>query len=79
MNPNSGEDDADLPIHSLKEQESDTAPDFLSRVRNSIHRRTTASQFASYSWHLPKVVLIEMASVLSHIFTAAGGKKDSPK
>jgi hypothetical protein len=79
MNPYSGDPDqgANLPIESLKKQERDTAPDFVSRVRNKIHRRTTVSQFASYSWHLPKVVLVEMASVLGHLFTAVSGKKES--
>jgi hypothetical protein len=78
MNPNAGED-PDLPIDSLREQERETAPDFLSKVRNKIHRRTAASQVASYSWHLPKVVLIEMASVLGYIFTAISGNKDSQR
>ena len=81
MNPHSGdpEQDADFPIEALREQEQDIAPDFITRVRNKIHRRTTASQFASYSWHLPKVVLIEMSSVLSYIFTAIAGKKESER
>jgi hypothetical protein len=81
MNSHSGdpEQDPDLPIGSLKEQEQETAPDFMSRVRNKIQRRTTANQFASYSWHLPKLVLIEMVSVLTHIFTAINGKKESER
>jgi hypothetical protein len=79
MNPSSGdpEQPADLPIGALREQERETGPDFLAKVRNKIHRRTAASQLVSYSWHLPKVVLIEMASMLSHIFSAVGGKKES--
>jgi hypothetical protein len=81
MNPNSGgdEQDPDLPIASLKDQEREAAPDFVSRVRNKIQRRTAASQFATYSWNLPKLVLIEMVSLLSHIFTAVGGKKESER
>jgi hypothetical protein len=81
MNPHSGdpEQDPDLPIGALKEQEQETAPDFVSRVRNKIQRRTTANQFFSYSWQVPKLVLIEMASLLTHIFTAIGGKKESER
>jgi hypothetical protein len=81
MNPHSGdpEQDPDLPIGALREQEQETAPDFVSRVRNKIQRRTTANQFFSYSWQVPKLVLIEMASLLTHIFTAIGGKKESER
>jgi hypothetical protein len=37
------------------------------------------NRFASNSWHLPKVVLIEMASVLGYIFMAISGNKDSQR
>jgi hypothetical protein len=50
--------------------------DFVERVRRRIYRRTTASQFVSYSWHLPRVILTEMAGVLSHILKAFGTGKE---
>jgi hypothetical protein len=83
MNPNGGdpngtsgaEEEFEQSIAELMEQESDTHADFLAKVRNKIHRRTAASQLASYTWHMPKVVLIEMVSVLSYVFTAISGKK----
>lgn len=71
MNP-SGDD----PIRILKDQEQDTSPDFLTRVRNRIYRRSATAQLVSYSWHVPKIVLIEMASMLNHILTAIGGTGD---
>jgi hypothetical protein len=75
-NPNGAGEEAEA-IAFLTEQEADTAPDFIARVRNKIHRRTAASQIVSYSWHLPRVVVLEMISVLSHVFTVFSGKKRS--
>jgi N-glycosylase/DNA lyase len=69
--------DTGQPIRVLSEQEYETSSDFMVRVRSKIYRRTAASQFASYSWQLPKVVLLEMARVLGHLFTALGAKKES--
>jgi hypothetical protein len=71
------ENDGGEPLRVLKDQELETSPDFMARVRSKIYRRTTTSQLVSYSWHLPRVVLMEMASVLGHLFSALGGKKDS--
>lgn len=66
-----------LPIHILREQERTPSPDFLVKVRRKIHRRTAASQVASFSWHMPRLVLLEMADVLRELFTAIGGRKGS--
>jgi len=74
MNPGS---ESDKPIEVLKEQESPTSPQFMNRVRGKIYRRTATSQLASYSWHLPKVVLVEMVGVLGHLFSALTSKKES--
>ena len=63
------------PIRELRDQERDTRPDFLARVRNSIHRRSATAQIASYSWHAPRLVLIEMASMLNYIFRMVGGNR----
>lgn len=63
-------------IPALMEQEHETSPDFVDRVRRKIYRRTATSQFASYSWHLPKMILIELASLLNHLFRAFGTKKE---
>ncbi|MEO7145891.1 MAG: hypothetical protein ABI165_20550 [Bryobacteraceae bacterium] len=85
MNPNGG--DSDPPpggdakeegIEALRDQEQETSPDFVERVRGKIYRRATVSQFASYSWHLPKMILTELAGLLAHVFSAIGTKKKEP-
>jgi hypothetical protein len=42
---------------------------------NKIYRRTATAQIASYSWHAPKLVLVEMASMLNYIFRMVGGNR----
>lgn len=79
MNPHNphrgnGQEDGE-PLGVLREQDRETSADFLARVRNRIHRRSATAQIASYSWHAPKMVLIEMASMLNHIFTMLGGNR----
>jgi hypothetical protein len=77
MNDDPDAREPEQPVRELVDLERETAPDFLSRVRNKITRRTAASQFASYSWHIPKMVLVEMASMLSHVLTEFSGRKRS--
>jgi hypothetical protein len=71
--------DQGQPIAMLKEAAMAPSSDFIGRVRRKIHRRTTASQLASYSWHMPKVVLLEMANLFGHIVKASVAKKESGK
>ena len=70
MNP--GAPEPERPIRALPLQERETSPDFLARVRRRIYRRSAASQFASYSWNLPKLILFELMSLLGHLFTISG-------
>lgn len=72
-----GADEAEQPIHVLMEQELETSPDFMARIRGKIYRRTATSQLATFSWHLPKLILVELATLLSHLFRAFGTKRDS--
>jgi hypothetical protein len=67
------------PIRLLLEQEWETPLDFIKRIRAKIQRRTAASQLASFSWNLPKAILIELAGVLGHLFTTVNGKKESER
>ncbi len=79
MNPEDGKptgQDTGQPILELREQEMETSPAFTAKVRRSIHRRTTAAQVAGYSWHLPKVTLLEMARLLGHVVKTAGKDKE---
>jgi len=76
MNPQ--EENAGEPVRLLQEQEREPSFGFLARVRRKIHRRSATSQFAAFSWHLPRAILIEMISVFAHIFSAMDGRrKDS--
>ena len=76
MSPNSGEPDPGQPILMLRDQEEETSSRFVAKVRGRIHRRTTASQVASYSWFLPGTALLEMARVLTHFLQSFGTNKD---
>ncbi len=71
------EDQTERAIPGLADQEFQPSPDFLARVRRSIHRRTAVSHLTSYSWSLPKIVLTEMGGLLRHLFLVLGGKKES--
>ncbi|MFN7939352.1 MAG: hypothetical protein U0R19_38860 [Bryobacteraceae bacterium] len=64
------------PIELLSQQEHETGADFLDRVRNKIHRRSVTSQVASFSWYLPRSVLLEMAGLLSHVAQSLAGRKE---
>jgi len=77
MNPNPTDEDLGPPVEVLADAEMPVYGEFIGRVRRSIHRRTTVSQFASYSWHVPKAILLEMASMFGHILKASAGKKES--
>jgi hypothetical protein len=76
MNP-SDDQEPGQPIRALADQEQKPSPDFIGKVRRKIYRRTAASQFASYSWHLPKIILMEMARLAGHLIKAFGTNKES--
>jgi len=65
-----GEDQLGEPIEDLRELEQETSPQFLNVVRNKIHRRTAASQMISFSWELPKTVLMELGNLLAAVMKA---------
>jgi hypothetical protein len=69
----------DDPLRVLRDQERETSTDFVAKVRRRIERRTAASQVAAYSWHLPKVVLVEMSGLIRHLIVAVGGKGDAQR
>ena len=81
MNPNPGqphaaEPDPGTPIAILKELDHETSARFVARVRGRIHRRAATTQFAAFSWHLPKSTLLEMARLLTHILQSFGAPKE---
>jgi hypothetical protein len=72
MSPDTGE-----PIRILLEQESQPSSGFIAKIRRKVYRRTATSQLAGFSWHLPKVIFVEMLGVFAHLFSAFGTDKDS--
>jgi hypothetical protein len=68
--------DPGQPIELLAQQEHETSADFLHRIRNKIHRRAATSQVASFSWYLPRAVLLEMAELLGHVAQSVAGRKE---
>ena len=84
MNPEGGDstripadEETGQPIQVLFDQESEPSSQFIAKVRRRIYRRTTASQLASFSWNLPKMILLEMASLMGHFVRALGTDKES--
>lgn len=73
------DDGLDEPIRELMDLERETTPGFLSRVRRKIYRRTAVSQVATFSWHLPKVIMVEMVDMLGHILNALSTRKGSER
>ena len=64
-----------LPIDELKDQELDPKRDFVGRVRRQIERRTATSHPATFSWELPKLVLLEFLKAAGEL----SPKKDPRK
>jgi hypothetical protein len=71
MNP----DPQDRPIRGLADLGSDVSASFADFIWRKIHRRTTASQFASFSYKMPGAILLEFISIIVHLFTVVDGKK----
>ena len=69
------DNDLGEPIAALLDLEQDTSPSFFARVRRKIHRRTTGSQLASFSWYLPRMILLEFWNVLIHILNPGAPQK----
>ena len=83
MNPYDGDPtgapglERDDRLTALTDRELETSPDFMIRVRRRICRRDAVSHVTSYSWHLTRMILIEMAGMIRHILTVFGGGKGS--
>jgi hypothetical protein len=73
---NNDVDDA-MPLPPLRDLEQEPAVDFVACVRRRIHRRKSHCDLAAFSWHLPKLILTELAGILGHTLNALGDRKDS--
>ncbi|HSU59760.1 MAG TPA: hypothetical protein VLI55_10640 [Bryobacteraceae bacterium] len=61
------EERQDEPIAALKDLQQETSSIFLTGIRRRIYRRTAASQVASFSWQLPKTVLVELGKMFGEL------------
>lgn len=64
------------PLRELRELARETSPEFLTLVRRKIHRRSAISNVASFSWELPKMVLLQMMELASHVFLVSTSNKE---
>jgi hypothetical protein len=67
------------PVTELAGFEHDVSPSFMSRIRHSIQRRTTAAQFTSFALDLPLLVLKELWLMLVGQLDSTKVEKDSRK
>ncbi len=74
--PQPWSDDESEPLTQLRDLEQETSGDFVGRVQRSIQRRTAASQFATFSWSLPPMLLREMAEILRSVCSSPESRKD---
>ena len=72
-------DDRDMdfgsPIAILSQLDHEPSPGFLVRVRKKIDRRVMASEFASFSWHIPKLILLEFLGAAFALFRPQTDRK----
>jgi hypothetical protein len=68
--PGRSPDDGDLgrPALELVRLEQEPSADFVPIVRRKIYRRTAASQFVSFTWNVPGVVLRELLTMAVELF-----------
>lgn len=55
------------PIRELTGQEVEPSRDFLGRVRRNIERRSATAHLATFSWQLPRVLLVEFLQLLGDV------------
>jgi len=78
MNQNNDDPMEDRPIASLAELEQEVSPHFLGAIRKKIYRRTATNQMLSFSWNLPKVILMEMIMLIGHLLSSSRKGKVKP-
>lgn len=69
------EEDAGEPLGALRQLEQEPSPNFLIGLRGKIHRRSLASQFASFAWEIPVRLLTEIWGLLLDLVPPDKGTK----
>jgi hypothetical protein len=67
------------PITALSQLEQNTSPGFFGIVRKKILGRMAASQVASFSWQLPRIIAIELITMLVDILSGFAGPRKGEK
>jgi hypothetical protein len=67
--------DAGEPVRVLAGLEQEPTATFLHVVRRKIHRRSTTSQFLSFSWKVPQLILLEFWNMLVQILSSRPTQK----
>lgn len=68
-------DDDGERLAELSQLDLEASKGFWTRVRKKIDRRVAAGHVASFTWNLPKLVLIEFLEIAFNIFSPAKGRK----
>ena len=69
--------DPGVPIAALARLEHDVSNNFLTRIRRTVQRRTTAGQLVSFAVNLPLALLREFWSILISRPDPIGKRKDA--
>ena len=76
---NGSEEEVGRPIAEIAELQQEVQPGFLVRLRRRIERRSLTSQFLGFSWHFPKLILIELLEIVFSLFTPRNDRGGGPK
>jgi hypothetical protein len=68
-------DDEGEPVAALALIDEEASGRFWTRLRNKIDRRVATAQVVSFSWNLPKLVLLEFLEIAFNIFSPAKDRK----
>lgn len=61
----------------LTRQEEQGSDDFLHALRRRIHRRSLSAQIATFTWELPKPVMVQLLNLVQEVFLAVGSRKEN--
>lgn len=61
-----------MPAGELLDYEFEPSPQFLTGVRNKIDRRRTTGQLVSFSWDMPRAILLEMVNWMGQVSVLFG-------
>ena len=69
----------DVPLRELADLAAETSAGFFARLRARISRRKLAAEVASFSWHLPVMVLVEFLNLILKVLGSRPAQKGGPQ